>query len=369
MEWNGAIIRTFARDYDYSLVDLAREVGVTRQALDKWINGSIPKGKYLVKLAEVFHCHPNEFFAEDYAISMPQHRMARNLEVDEETQAASTEIAEKYLSLFRKESAQGIKPVLDVDVYSDANAKMVGDALRAIVELDDEKPMDLHSLFKLADKLGIFIIFFPMPKTKKTVYGFFSNIHSHRVIFVNTKIKGMDLIFYILHEVVHAIRDDDLATDPEVEAFCDAVASYAQFPLDYVTKVFRLTARHAVPTKLKILRDISIQNLHSVWGITKRIREDGHRLTPKLTNTWIGAENQKIAQKYKTLDEVLFTSDSVGDYLETIAEATPKFWNLVVEIVPRCSVRKLGEWLGLDNSMDAKEAFDWIVSRKARNPL
>jgi len=34
--------------------------------------------------------------------------------------------------------------------------------------------------------------------------------------------------------------------------------------------------------------------------------------------------------------------------------------------VPECSVRKFGEWLGLDTSMDAQTVMDEIVRRKAR---
>jgi hypothetical protein len=43
---------------------------------------------------------------------------------------------------------------------------------------------------------------------------------------------------------------------------------------------------------------------------------------------------------------------------------SPNFMALVAKQVPDCSIRKFGEWLGLDNSIDASSIMDEIIRRK-----
>lgn len=66
-------------------------------------------------------------------------------------------------------------------------------------------------------------------------------IHGHRIVFVNNSTNIIDLIFPVLHEAVHAIRDEiqiNNGFDAAEEAFCDKVANYIQFPDGYVRMVY-----------------------------------------------------------------------------------------------------------------------------------
>ena len=47
-------------------------------------------------------------------------------------------------------------------------------------------------------------------------------------------------------------------------------------------------------------------------------------------------------------------------------DLSPNFMKLVEAQMPDCSVRKFGEWLGLDTSMDAQAVMDEISRRKAQ---
>ena len=46
-------------------------------------------------------------------------------------------------------------------------------------------------------------------------------------------------------------------------------------------------------------------------------------------------------------------------------ELSPLFMNLVIDQIEHCSTRKLGEWLGVDNILDAKEIRIELERRKA----
>jgi hypothetical protein len=45
---------------------------------------------------------------------------------------------------------------------------------------------------------------------------------------------------------------------------------------------------------------------------------------------------------------------------------SPKFIELIEQQIPNCSVRKFGEWLGMDTSIDAQAMMDEMLRRKAK---
>ena len=85
--------------------------------------------------------------------------------------------------------------------------------------------------FRLLHTLKIVTIFRQFPKSLKA-YAFYCKIHGHRVVFVNYDTNVLDLIFPLLHETVHAIRDEENGGVPDIEeeTFCDVVSNWVQFP-------------------------------------------------------------------------------------------------------------------------------------------
>ncbi len=124
------------------------------------------------------------------------------------------------------------------------------------------------------ENLGIKIIFKDFPPKIKA-YAFYTKIHSYRIVFVNNTTNVLDLIFPLLHEAVHAIRDELSINDgfDEVEEiFCDMVANHIQFPDGYVRIVYDVIKDLNIGVQVNKLKTFGRNYSHALFGIVKRIK-------------------------------------------------------------------------------------------------
>ena len=80
MKWEGSKLKELARGKRLSLQALAAAVGVSRQTINDWIKGQVPKGNHLLLLCRLLGTNPGMFFSgepED-EISVPIHRQRMN---------------------------------------------------------------------------------------------------------------------------------------------------------------------------------------------------------------------------------------------------------------------------------------------------
>src|SRR5690606_15328195 len=141
------------------------------------------------------------------------------------------------------------------------------------IEITDDRPMDYNSTFDLINKLGIYIIFTEFTQKIKS-YAFYTEINKHRVIFVNNSTNVLDLIFPLLHETVHAIRDEDIFEENgKEENFCDLVASHIQFPEGYLQLVYSTINDLSTGARINKLKNFAQKYGHSLYGVVKNIKE------------------------------------------------------------------------------------------------
>ena len=136
------------------------------------------------------------------------------------------------------------------------------------------------------------------------------------------------------------------------------MAALTQFPDYYVTMVaqsIKGVAKDGVV--INNLKAFSKENAHSLWGIYYRLKHEG--LFPKGLN--VGGAATNLTKNFPTLREVLFSDDDPRHYVDMLYALSPNFMNLVAEQIPDCSLRKFGEWLGIDSSMNAKEIMEEIL--------
>jgi transcriptional regulator with XRE-family HTH domain len=367
MSFNGTLIKTKAKDAGLNLLRLAEKLTVSRQTVSSWTKGQAPRGGHLVKLCSLLNMKPSDFFQDPVELfSVPLHRTYRGKGVTTPMRQASQELAEQYLNLFRQVSTASIVPVVRVpSSRTDESAQIIADFLRKESGLQEEKPMDYKSVFQLLSKLGIYVIFRTFPAVlAHQSYAFFSRIAGQRVVFVNSNMNVLDLIFQILHETVHAIRDEGPSAidSEEEEKFCDKVAEFAQFPDFYVKLVEHciVDCVENIPVLINQLKKVSQDNSHSLWGIYYRLKHSGI-LKQELQ---LGGAATNLNNKFPTLQKVLMSSDDPRSYVDMLYALSPNFTSLVAKQVPNCSVRKFGEWLGLDNSLDASAIMEEFIRRK-----
>jgi len=361
MSFDGSIIKEKAKESGFSLTALANKLHVTRQAVNTWIDGRAPRGKHLVDLCFLLGLKPSVFFAAEarQIVTVPLHRAMRKKSLTPEMIEASHSTACEYLNIFRQAPASAMVPVVRVQERNDETARQIALKLRAISGIKDDKPMSYDGAFKLLAALNVFVVPRPFPQEIiKDSYAFYSRIADQRIVFVNIDINVLDLIFQLLHETVHAIRDEslqDIKTETEV-SFCDKVAMYTQFP-DYYTKTIVTAISGCEPAHVvNKLKKFSTDNAHSLYGLYYRLREEG--LFPNELS--IGGAAANLKKHFPSLRDVLYRESDPRGFVNTLFDLSPHFMNLVKTSIPISSIRKVGEWLGLDSTIDAQTVIDEI---------
>jgi len=354
MKWQGAKIRELSKDNKISYQGLAKLIGVSRQAVNDWVKGQVPKGNHLVSLCRIFQVNPDLFFSDktDDRITLPIHRARLSAKVTSEMQNEARLLSKKYVNFFANQKDPEVVPIIKVAEKSLENARKIAKALRDMAEVAEDKPIDYDHTFRLAECLGIKLIFREFPGPIKG-YAFYIKILSHRIVFVNNSTNVIDLIFPLLHEFVHAIRDDippGLVYSEEEEDFCDNVANFVQFPESYVNEVYENIRSINPASQIKLLKNYASRNGHSLFGIVEAIK----RVDPQF-NLNVGGANSNLKKNFLTIGEILHKYDDAREYVQTIIELSNIFISNIYSQIDYISDRKLAELLDIESVLDVKE--------------
>jgi transcriptional regulator with XRE-family HTH domain len=367
MEWIGENIRTLIKDHNTSIVNLAKKIGVSRQTVNDWIGGQVPKGSHLISLCKLFKTHPDYFFSKSFdgSITVPVHRTRKKAKVTPKMQESAVSLAKGYDLLFRNDADSGILPVIRGQNRSEKMAKKVARELRAIAEIKEDGPPDYVQVFHLMENLGIKVIFRCFPDEIKA-YAFYTKIHGHRIVFINNKTNVLDLIFPLLHEAVHAVRDeyrinDDF--DDDEEDFCDMVANHVQFPDAYVLMVFNMIKDLDTPVQVNKLKTFGRQFSHALFGIVRRIKSMDPGFDLK-----IGGADTNLKKEFPAIGDILSGNNDSGNYVDTLSRLSPLFITTILSQIEALTPRKLGEILGIENLLDAMDVKEELMRRKRNNP-
>jgi hypothetical protein len=285
------------------------------------------------------------------SISVPVHRTRKRAKVTLNMQKDALDMAMEYDLLFRNAPEPGILPVMRGRSRSEETAKKVAKDLRVKACVSNDLPPDYIDTFTLMENLGIKIIFRNFP-TKIKAYAFYTKIHDHRIVFVNNTTNVLDLIFPLLHEAVHAIRDEVSISDGFDEAeeiFCDLIANHVQFPDEYIKMVYDVIKDLDIPFQINKLKTFGAKYSHALFGIVKRIQSINPGFDLK-----IGGADTNLKKSFPTIGDILFGQNEPRDYVNTVKDLSPLFTNIILDQIDGLTNRKLGEVLGIENIMDAK---------------
>lgn len=363
MEWQGGKIRDLIRENKINIVKLAEKTGVSRQTVNDWIGGQVPKGSHLIALCKIFNINPDYLFSVDFdrAISVPVHRTRKKAKVTPKMQKDALNLAGEYDLLFRNDMASGILPVMRVQNRSEKTAQKVAGELRRKAGIHEDYPPAYRHVFTLMENLGIKIIFRDFPGKIKA-YAFYTRIHDHRVVFVNNSTNLLDLIFPLLHEAVHAIRDEYLVNDgydEDEESFCDRVANYIQFTDAYILMVYNVIKDLGAGMQVNKLKTFGRKYSHALYGIVNRIKF----IDPDF-DLGIGGADSNLKKEFPSIGDILFEANEPRAYVDTLLMLSPLFVHTILNQIDGLTYRKLAELLGLEGSMDAEAVKDELMRLK-----
>jgi transcriptional regulator with XRE-family HTH domain len=362
MIWLGDRFKEALRQTGISQAELARRLDVSRQTVVDWTKGQVPKGTHLLGILELLDVDVGLLFAEGPSPVQvaPKFRTRRNAKTTKAVQDAARKLASDYAGLL----APRDMPVLEQIVRrtDEGAAEKLAMRMRELSGLDaTREPMDYPQVFRLMAALGICVILRPFPKVLKN-YAFYTVINSQRVVFVNSHTNVLDVIFPMLHETVHALRDaEDVArhSDEEEDEFCDRVAGLVQFPDGYVDDVYSALKGRTDGVRIILLKEYATRNHHAVYGLSRRIQErhGQQRLGAKSVH---GADGNLRKDFPSTLSDKLLANGAEG-FVNALRHLCPIWYRIVLSNVERLTTRKLAEVLGLESALDAKEVRDVLI--------
>lgn len=365
MSWEGERLKSISREKGISLKNIAELLNVSRQTVNDWIKGQVPKGNHLIGLSQVLEISPNFLFPSQIPgnISVPLHRKRGVAKITEAMKQEAAHMAKQYEKLFKWAPDPGLVPVLRMDHRDKQNAIAMASELRELSGIGSHKPMDYEHTFTLLYSLRIANIFRYFPKSLKG-YAFYCKIHKHRVVFVNNETNILDLIFPLLHETIHAIRDEEgnALSDPVEEDFCDAVANYTQFPEGYALLVYNTIKGRRKAAQINLLKNFSTENMHSIFGIMEQLKE----INPAF-DLEVGGANTNLKKQFPPIGDILFKEKDPRSYIYNLKELSPLLFEIVSKLIDNVTTRKSGEWLGLESEIDAKQAIEEL--RKVRDGI
>ncbi|MFN2268408.1 MAG: helix-turn-helix domain-containing protein [Desulfonatronovibrio sp.] len=355
MRWQGQNIKTLAKERGLTLQSVADQVGVSRQALNAWAKGQVPKGGHLLRLCKTFGVSSESFFAseENLRVTVPMHRARKTAKLNDLMQAEAKDLALSYELFFREASDPGLVQSLRIYKKSESEIQKASLSLRKLAGVENNAPVDFHHVFSLVKNLGINLVFSNFHEKIKA-YAFYTKINNHRVVFVNFETKVIDVIFAILHESIHSIRDESnvydasYTYDKEEEVFCDFVASHAQLTDDYFSFVADSLKGLAGNAQLSQLAKFANKYNHSMHAIKVRIE----KFIPDFKLKIYPVES-KLRNNSPTVRERFFNAEDAREYIECWRNVSPVFIGHLIEQSDKLSPRRIGELLSMDSELDA----------------
>jgi len=355
MNWKADKFKTLIAERGFSQESFAKKVGVSRQTVNGWVQGNVPKGIHLIGIWDTLGIDLNEIFERKEADIVPMHRKRGTAKVTDITNQAAIDLAKSYAGLFEVADV----PVLQLYVSqcSDDAAKKLAYEMRQLMELQNsDNPPTFAQVLKLLSALNICVIFKSFPDAIKD-YAFYTRINKTPVVFVNTSTHINDLVFALLHEAVHAVRCNNALNECMVleqeDAFCDKVASMAQFSDAYLETI-QISLRNKNKPYMQTLVDFSTKNVHSIYGLAKRFKDSG-RFTIKTLNQYRIKDNV-LKKKYPKFETYLFSEDA-SVYLKNLEQYSPIWYQIINRHYTTLTPGRLAELLDI-TPLDARAVID-----------
>lgn len=360
MEWNGNKLKQRVEDSGFTQESFSKKVGVSRPTYNAWIGGQVPKGIHLIRIWDVLGLEPDELFepGRPPVRVMPSHRKRGAAKVTHATNREATALAESFAGFFDEADVPVLQPVAPQRT-SESAVKLAVEMRKLMGLNDSHMPPSLSQVFGLLAKLGVYVVFNEFSKGIKD-YAFYTQIRGNRVVFVNTSTNELDLIFPLLHEAVHAVRNvcpgEGEAWDEEEDLFCDRVAGLVQFPDGYVEDVRAAIQLCEKGHLIETLNDFAGRHHHAIYGLVRRLIEIKALNQPKAMSPYHMADS-RLRKHYGTLRSHLLNEGHIGDFLEAFKTYSPLWAKLLQRHVSGMTVSRLAECLDL-SYVDTKNVME-----------
>ena len=350
MKWVGEHLKSAVKKAGMTQQQFADRMGVSRATVNSWMKDQVPKGIELMGICRHLNITPECFFENDVIYSYPRHRLVAHAKSSRLLEEASIDLINDFAAFFSDDLSEPLS--LTINCHKQSNPLTIASELRKVAKLNDDNPIKLQNVFDLATALGIFVIPLPFPSALSKTSAFYTLFNEcNKVIFINDSVKCLDLVYFLLHEICHAIINSPEVNQAE-EDLCEATARAMQFPECYVAKVQIAIAGKTKGVAINILKDFAVKNHHSLYGIAVAL--DNYYRTSFAST--IGGANQNLNKTLPDLKTLLLEGNDIHLFLQRFFKISPRYFEkIILKVYADISDRKLCELLGLKDVTNVNE--------------
>lgn len=228
MKWMHERLEEAIKHKGLTKEQFADEIKVSRPTLHSWLNGSVPKGIHLMKIADYFGVRISQFFDEvtEVRTTLPLYHKIGSSASTDEMKATTKILTDLYKDLFAHDSEN---PLQEVVISRDPKtASFVADAFRKMMGVEAGKAPSLKDVLSLMRLLRVTVIPRSFPENINAD-AFYVLMGCAKVIFINRNQTCDALASALIHEVVHSLRaslNEELTSDEldREEEYCDRIA-------------------------------------------------------------------------------------------------------------------------------------------------
>lgn len=283
---------------------LARDLGVSRESVRKWLNGlTFPRPDKLLRLAKTLSLSFQEIVVRDEPDApVVAFRKARGTKTrDHHIENAQTMGRMlRHLVPFLPFDVLAMPPVLKSPNIDYSYLKRAASLIREHIRVDPVEPLDFHHLIRHFQTLQAVLI--PVRWGRKSVHENATHIHlpDSRTtwIYLNLDVNVHDFKFWMAHELGHCLAPD-LRGDP-AEDFADAFAGMLLYPHELALPAYhRLAALPDNTTRLREIMGIAEECLISPITVYRQINACAESLDVEPLNLekdlyrWVTRFNQR----------------------------------------------------------------------------
>lgn len=322
----------------FSAAELARAVGVTRQAASKWLQGcDFPRPDKLLKLSLALKL-PFSQLVETIPSPEPViafRRMARKITNDNHVNRAKS-MGELLSSLvahlpFNRlvKPATLISPSTNYDYIQDAVKNLRAELKLPANEVVDFK--DLIGRFRDLQTVLVPVMWGKKDRHENALHIYLPESHSTWV-FLNLDSNLIDFKFWMAHELAH-VYTPDLCGSDEGEDFADALAGAFLFPAECAESTYAEVARlRTEATRVNAIKTIATKAVISFYTVYYEINKFANyagKPSISLAASTIGGAATNVAKQFPAVSRLLFEEviTKPGQYVKAAKEAfdTPFF--------------------------------------------
>jgi len=298
---------------------LAERIGVSREAVSKWIHGeSVPQPDKLLRLGMLLGLKFDELVVTAVPEAVPvvsfrrkAARKTRDVHLDN---ARETGELLKRLVKYLPEARLTHAPVLKEPRSDYPYVQKVAADVRKEMGLEGKEVIDFSDLIEKFNQLHAVIV--PVLWGDTQHHGNALNVHlpdsGVTWVFLNLDSNGIDFKFWMAHELGHALAPT--FNGEEGEDFADAFAQALLFPGECAARLReRLQPLSSVAKRVNAIRENAAKHLISPYTMRRAIAayEDGkglEKLDLGNEGAFMGAV-RNFCKRYPTVTQVLFDKD------------------------------------------------------------